>query len=41
VLRDTLRDRLHASLLLDTTGFVRDLESAYRTMWGRRTGTTP
>jgi predicted O-linked N-acetylglucosamine transferase (SPINDLY family) len=33
VLRDTLRDRLRGSPLLDTGGFVRGLESAYRAMW--------
>jgi len=32
-LRRTLRDRLRGSPLLDTKGFVRDLEAAYRGMW--------
>ena len=38
-LRATLRPRLLASSLCDLSGFVRDLESAYREMW-RRTAAT-
>ena len=34
-LRATLRGRLAASAVMDETGFVRDLESAYRTAWRR------
>ncbi len=36
-LRRTLRERLQASPLTDMPRFVRDLESAYRTMWLERT----
>ena len=32
-LRSTLRRRLELSPLMDTAGFVRDLETAYRGMW--------
>jgi protein O-GlcNAc transferase len=32
-LRATLRDRLAASPLMDSSTFVADLESAYRQMW--------
>jgi protein O-GlcNAc transferase len=32
-LRGTLRDRLKLSPLMDSAGFVRDLEAAYRQMW--------
>ncbi len=34
-LRQGMRKRLQASALMDQTGFVRDLEAAYRQMWRR------
>jgi predicted O-linked N-acetylglucosamine transferase (SPINDLY family) len=33
ILRNNLRDRMRASKLLDTAGFTRNLETAYREMW--------
>lgn len=35
ILRNNLRDRMRASKLLDTAGFTRNLEGAYREMWRR------
>ncbi|HEY4328140.1 MAG TPA: hypothetical protein VGN88_00275, partial [Phycisphaerae bacterium] len=35
LLRKSLRARLEASPLMDGAGFVRDMESAYRSMWRR------
>jgi len=35
ILRNNLRDRMRASKLLDTVGFTRNLEDAYREMWRR------
>jgi predicted O-linked N-acetylglucosamine transferase (SPINDLY family) len=32
-IRQTLRDRVRGSALMDAVGFTRDLESAYRRMW--------
>jgi len=40
-LRETLRQRLRDSPLLDATGFVRNLESAYRGMWRGRFAPAP
>ena len=37
-LREGMRARLRASPLLDTRGFARDLELAYRRMWAEATG---
>ena len=37
-LRAGLRERLKASPLLDVSGFTRDLENAYRSMWGSPPG---
>lgn len=34
-LRNNLRERMRGSKLLDTTGFTRNLEGAYREMWRR------
>jgi protein O-GlcNAc transferase len=34
-LRQSLRDRVQASALMDARGFARDIEEAYRTMWTR------
>jgi len=33
ILRNNLRDRMRNSKLLDTAGFTRNLEAAYREMW--------
>jgi protein O-GlcNAc transferase len=33
--RVTLRERIRGSRLMDAAGFARDVEGAYRTMWGR------
>ncbi len=33
ILRNNLRDRMRSSKLLDTVGFTRNLEGAYRQMW--------
>jgi len=35
ILRNNLRDRMRKSKLLDTKGFTRNLEGAYREMWHR------
>lgn len=35
IIRNSLRERLRRSKLLDTTGFTRNLEGAYREMWRR------
>ncbi len=35
MLRQTMRQRMQCSPLMDEAGFVRDLESAYRDMWRR------
>ncbi|MDD2319829.1 MAG: tetratricopeptide repeat protein [Geobacteraceae bacterium] len=35
ILRNNLRDRMRGSKLLDTVGFTRNLEGAYREMWRR------
>jgi predicted O-linked N-acetylglucosamine transferase (SPINDLY family) len=35
ILSNNLRDRMRASKLLDTVGFTRNLEAAYREMWRR------
>ena len=37
-LRGEIRDRFQASALRDETGFARDIEAAYRTMWRRHCG---
>lgn len=37
-LRNTLRERMATSPLCDVTGFTRELETAYRTMWQHITG---
>jgi protein O-GlcNAc transferase len=37
-LRRTLRGRMERSPLMDTAGFTRDLENAYREMWRIRAG---
>ncbi len=37
-LRRTLRGRMERSPLMDTAGFTRDLENAYREMWRMRAG---
>jgi predicted O-linked N-acetylglucosamine transferase (SPINDLY family) len=34
-LRGTLRERLAASRLMDAPRFARDMEAAWREMWGR------
>jgi len=33
ILRNNLRERMRGSKLLDTVGFTRNLEGAYREMW--------
>jgi predicted O-linked N-acetylglucosamine transferase (SPINDLY family) len=40
-LRSALRQRMAASPLTDAKGFTRDLEAAYREMWGVHCGSTP
>jgi predicted O-linked N-acetylglucosamine transferase (SPINDLY family) len=34
-IRRGLRDRMRKSVLMDARGFARDIENAYREMWGR------